>query len=100
MAWPSVVSPKTNLKPVDQTQKAFTLQLVQQIHYYIECCLVRNLNLDETTCALQQLGVQPCLTNIVWKQLELQNPDFFCLYCKDLFVTESLCTSTQCSNAE
>lgn len=34
-----------------------------QIHYYIECCLLRGLSLDETTVALQYLGVQERLTS-------------------------------------
>ena len=35
-----------------------------QIHYYIECCLIQVLTLDETTVALQRLGVQERLTRI------------------------------------
>ena len=35
-----------------------------QIHYYIECCILQGLTLDETTVALQHLGVQERLTRI------------------------------------
>ncbi|DBA97204.1 hypothetical protein WJX77_009709 [Trebouxia sp. C0004] len=84
MAWPCVTSPEPNFRTLDQAHKALTLQLVQQIHYYIECCLLRGLDQAETTYVLQQLGLQPCLICIVWNQLELQNPQFFSVYTKRL----------------
>lgn len=34
------------------------------MHYYIECCLLQGLTLDETAVALQHLGVQERLTRI------------------------------------
>ncbi|DBA70445.1 TPA: hypothetical protein ACH3X2_011853 [Trebouxia sp. C0005] len=65
MAWPAVTSPESNFATPDQAHKALTLQLVHQIHYWIECCLLRGLDQAETTCVLQQqLGLQPCLTRI------------------------------------
>lgn len=89
MAWPTVVGVQSSYKVADHANKAVTLQLVQQvslqrginqllslhakwdkrrccaqIHYYIECCLLHGLTLDETTVALQQLGVQERLTRI------------------------------------
>lgn len=80
MAWPSVTCPQSTSNHSDQAQKTNTLQLVQQIQYYIEHCLVRMFTLEETTCALQQIGFPPSVVHIVWKQLEHENPQFFLLY--------------------
>ncbi|DBA70444.1 TPA: hypothetical protein ACH3X2_011853 [Trebouxia sp. C0005] len=93
MAWPAVTSPESNFATPDQAHKALTLQLVHQIHYWIECCLLRGLDQAETTCVLQQqLGLQPCLTRIVWNQLEVQNPQFFSLYSKGSVIKVSSLT--------
>lgn len=100
MAWPSVLSPESNFATLDQAHKALTLQLVQQIHYWIECCLLRGLDQAETTCVLQQLGLQPCLTRIVWNQLELQNPQFFSVYSKGSVIKDTLCNPTPYSDAD
>jgi len=65
-------------------QRTVTTQLVQKLHHCIECCLVRRMTLAQTITLLESFGFQQTLTEIVWKQLEVQNPQFFSLYTQQL----------------
>jgi len=50
---------------------------VEQVHYLVECCMVRKLNMVQTAKALQSFGVPTKLTCVVWQQLRKENPAFF-----------------------
>lgn len=95
MAWPSVLNPQCTYQGAVLANKVVTLQLVQQIHYCIECCLLQGLTLDETVVALQHLGVHERLTRITWKQLELQNPSFFREHTKEVALKAERCSSVK-----
>jgi uncharacterized protein (TIGR01589 family) len=50
---------------------------VEKVHYLVETCLLRNLNMVQTSKVLQRFGVPCRLTILVWCQLERENPEFF-----------------------
>jgi uncharacterized protein (TIGR01589 family) len=53
---------------------------VSRVHHAIERCLTNYLTLEETAAVLQSLGVVSAFTQLVWRQLEAQNPSFFQTY--------------------
>lgn len=71
-------------------KRAVTEEDVVKVHTAIEACLKRNMTKEATCTVLQRFGVDAAFTSLVWQRLELENPEWFLNYYKQLQTLESL----------
>ncbi|KAL4204351.1 hypothetical protein AMTRI_Chr01g109340 [Amborella trichopoda] len=64
-----------------RNHKEAALQYIDHVSNLIECCLQKYMNREEVKKVLIDMkNINPSITNLVWKKLEEENPDFFKAY--------------------
>lgn len=62
----------------DSPQVEFTKDFIVTLQSWIEKCLQEQLTLEESCTAIYyQFGIDPRVTEIVWRKLEEENPNYF-----------------------
>ncbi|KMZ71788.1 hypothetical protein ZOSMA_175G00300 [Zostera marina] len=57
---------------------------IQMVQHLIENCLICNMSREESVEAISKhADIKPVITNIVWKELEKENKEFFEAYGKE-----------------